>query len=72
MIYDFSKLRGRIVEVCGTRADFAAKIGRSTRTVSLKLNNKRPWTQNEIEKAVDVLHLTADEIQSYFFTKQVR
>ena len=43
MPYNYSKLLGRIVECCGTQANFAEKIGLSERTVSLKLNGKRAW-----------------------------
>ena len=68
MPYDYSKLLGRIVEVVGTQAAFAEKIGRSERTVSLKLNGKRSWTQPEISKACEVLNIPTSEINRYFFT----
>ena len=45
MPYNYKKLLGRIVEVCGTQASFADRMGLSERSVSLKLNGQRPWKQ---------------------------
>lgn len=72
MAYDYSKLSGRIVEKCGTQAIFAEKMGLSERTVSLKLNNKIPWKQTEMQKASEVLSFSSGEIQLYFFTLKVQ
>lgn len=72
MAYDYSKLNGRIIEVCGTQAVFAEKMGLSERSVSLKLNNKVPWKQPEMQKASEVLRFMDNEIQSYFFTIKVQ
>lgn len=72
IIYDYRKLNGRIVEICGTQAVFAEKMGLSERTISLKLNNKIAWKQSEIQKAVEILGIPDDEIQVYFFTKKVQ
>ena len=71
MAYEYSKLNGRIVEICGTRAEFAKRMGLSERTVSLKLNNKVSWKQPEIIKAIQVLELDEADIQEYFFTLKV-
>lgn len=72
IIYDYRKLNGRIVEICGTQAVFAEKMGLSERTISLKLNNKIAWKQSEIQKVVEILGIPDDEIQLYFFTKIVQ
>ena len=69
MAYDFSKLRGRIVEVCGTQTEFARRMGKSDRLISLKLNGKSAWTQKNIEKALEVLHLSEKDIRAYFFAR---
>lgn len=68
MPYRYDKLLGRIVEKCGTQAEFAKKMQLSERTVSLKLNGKRPWSQVDIAKACEVLDIELTEIQEYFFT----
>lgn len=65
--YDYSKLDGLITEKCKTRATFAEQIGRSERSVSLKMNGKVEWSQNEIARACEVLGIKPDEISAYFF-----
>ena len=72
MEYDYSKLLGRIKEMCGGQLEFAKRMGLSERTVSLKLNNKIPWKQPEMEKAAHVLQFPLSEIQVYFFTLKVQ
>lgn len=67
MSFDYSKLLGRIVEVCGTQAKFAEEMGLSERSISLKLNNKRGWKQEEMKLACGVLALSDSEIPQYFF-----
>ena len=65
--YDYSKLLGRIKEYCGKQCVFAAAMGLSERSVSLKLNNIRCWTQQEMQRACDVLMFPSAEIPNYFF-----
>lgn len=72
MPYDYSKLLGRIVEKVGTQRIFADKMGLSERTVSLKLNGKTGWKQEEIADACKVLEISESQIPSYFFTLKVQ
>lgn len=72
MIYDYSKLLGRIVEKVGTQARFAEMLGRSERTISLKLNNKISWTQEEMLKACEILKINLTDIHLYFFARIVQ
>lgn len=72
MTYDYSKLNGKIVEVCNNRYSFAKEMGWSTNTLSIRLNNKAPWRQQDIEKAVDVLSIDRNDIADYFFTLKVQ
>lgn len=67
MPYNYAKLLGRIVEMVGTQSNFANQMGLSERTVSLKLNGKVGWKQNEISKACEVLAIQDMEIPTYFF-----
>lgn len=64
---DFSKLRGRIREKCGTQAKFARAIRRSPAAVSLKLTGKRDWTREEIEASCGALDIPLSEAHTYFF-----
>ena len=72
MAYDSSKLNGRIIEKCGTQAKFADLMGLSTRTISLKLNNKIKFKQDEIQKAIVILQLDSTDISEYFFNLKVQ
>lgn len=72
MSYNYDKLSGRIIEKCGSQQKFAEKMGLSERSISLKLNNKVPFKQEEISKALDVLGLSSDNIAEYFFKIDVQ
>ena len=71
MSFDYSKLKGRIVEKFGNQIMFAKAMGCSERTLSLKLNNKVPWKQSEMYKAISLLDIADKEVQEYFFTIKV-
>ena len=72
MVFNYSKLRGRIIEKYGSQSDFAKAFGCSDRTLSLKMNGKRPWKQTEILSAIKLLELSEEDIQDYFFTLEVQ
>jgi len=72
MAFNYSKLRGRIIEKYGSQSDFAKDFGCSDRTLSLKMNGKRPWKQTEILSAIKLLELSEEDIQDYFFTLEVQ
>lgn len=73
MIFDFSKLRGRIKEKLKYESVFAEKIGISQASLSSKFNNKSDFTASEISKASDedVLDISLNELGEYFFTKKL-
>ena len=48
MSFKYAKLSGRIKEKFKTQERFAEAMNMSPRSISLKLNNKREWKQNEI------------------------
>lgn len=72
MAYNYDKLKGRIVEKCGSQKNFAKKMGLSERTITLKLNNHIHFSQDEISKAAKILELPNNEIQYYFFDLKVQ
>ena len=72
MSFNYSKLRGKIVEKFGTQGCFAKELGVSERTLSLKLNNRIFFSQDEIAKMSDLLNINPNEIQDYFFEKEVQ
>jgi len=72
MIYDFSKLRGRIREKYKTESAFSDAIGMSQNSLSKKLNSKINFVQDEIDKAITLLDIPDSEISTYFFTQEVQ
>lgn len=72
LVYDYSKLNGKIREVYGKCAAFAVAMDLSERSLSLKLNNKVGWKQQEIDLACELLGISACEIGIYFFARKVQ
>ena len=69
--FDYSKLKGRIVEKFGTNIEFASAMGWSTVTNSKKMTCAVMWQQDEIMKAAELLAIKPTEIKDYFFTLKV-
>jgi transcriptional regulator with XRE-family HTH domain len=67
----YAKLRGKIREVFGRQENFAEAMGIDPSTLSAKLNNKSPWTREDIELVCELLHIDLLEIPEYFFMKKV-
>lgn len=70
-MYDYSKLRGRIVEKFGTISAFSEAVGSSIQSVSNKLNCKTDISRDEILHWSSVLDISSNEYGLYFFTQQV-
>ena len=71
MTYNYSKLRGRIVEKFGTSKNFAEQVGISTTHLSNILNNKNELTRSNIVEWANVLDIPDAEIGEYFFAIEV-
>lgn len=71
MSFDYSALSGKIVEKFGTQYNFANAMQLSERSLSLKLNNKVPWKDIEIFKALELLGIESNDICKYFFNAKV-
>lgn len=67
-MYEYRKLRGRIVEKFKTQEEFAKVIGMSNVGVNLKLNGARGFSQKDIEKWADALEIKKEDFLDYFFT----
>ena len=72
MVYDYSKLEGKIIEKFGTRESFARESGVTAKSIYDKLNNKTIWKQPEISKAMDLLSIPGEDIELYFFKKKAQ
>ena len=74
MAFDFSKLRGRIIEKFGTCAAFADAVGLPKSAVSARLSNKVPIDSNEMMhwSQPDLLDIPVEAVYVYFLTPKVR
>lgn len=70
--FDYSALRGKIVEKFGSQREFAAALGLSERSLSLKLNNRVYFTQDEMSKAAVLLDVKLGKLKELFFTPKVQ
>jgi hypothetical protein len=69
--YDYSKLRGRIKEKCGTQDKFSEQLGIGRTSLSQRLNNQLEFSQEEMLKSCDILEISREDIPVYFFTVNV-
>lgn len=72
MSFDYSKLKGRIIERYGSQAKFAKAMGWSERTMSKKINGDISWKQSDICTAMALLGLAESDVQLYFFKVKVQ
>jgi DNA-binding XRE family transcriptional regulator len=70
-MYDYSKLKGKIRELGITQNEYAKAIGITEQTLNLRLKNKRPFKQDEIEKTMLLFNEPLKNVQIYFFNKKV-
>lgn len=71
VVYDYSKLVGKIKEKFGTQEKFADALDLGRVSLSLSLNSKREFSQKEINSAIELLNLEKTDIPEYFFKEKV-
>ena len=62
----YAKLRGRIIEKCGTVQNFAVKMKKTPYTIGKKLNSKSVWKDKEMSLACEILDIPKCEMHLYF------
>lgn len=72
MNMNYSKLKGKIVEKCGTYANYANALGISSTTLTSRLANYTEFKRDEIIKSKEILELTPEELIAIFFTEEVK
>ena len=72
IVYDYSKLLGRIKEKYGTRENLVKEITISSTSLNLRLNNKLKFDQQDIKELCIALDINEEEIPDYFFKEEVR
>lgn len=70
-MFDYSKLRGRIVEKFGTITNFAERLSISRVSVDYKLNNKVQISRSDIIEWSKLLDISPEEYGIYFFTQKL-
>ena len=66
-MYQYRKLRGRIVEKYGSIRKFSNAIGISETATSNKLNGKTGLSQKDMEKWASLLDIDLSEFPEYYF-----
>ena len=72
MVFDYSKLLGRIKEKGFTQETLAKRIEITPGVMSMKLNNQSPFKQKEMFSICESLDISISEIGEYFFAIKVR
>ncbi len=67
MALGHAKLRGKIVEKYGNQKMFAEALKISENWVSMKLNEKSPFSKTDMENWAAALEIPSTEIYDYFF-----
>ena len=68
MKFNYNKLRYIIMERIGTQKELAEMLGYSAAYFSQKMSGNRVFTQTDIVKIRQALHLTSEELDECFFT----
>lgn len=72
MEFNYGVLRGKIKEKSLTEYQVAELLEISKTSFSNKINNKLQFTQEEIEKLVNILEIEKEKIALYFFNTKVQ
>lgn len=64
----YAKLRGAIRERFGTQRAFAQAMSLSLSALNQKLCGRVGWSIQDVETAIGLLDIPAEEIPAYFFT----
>lgn len=67
-MYQYKKLRGRIIEKFGTQEKFAKEIGISETALSKKMQCKTGISQSDICLWSKLLGISPNDYGEYFFT----
>ena len=72
IVFDYSKLRGRIKEKYGSEKAFAEAMGLSQATLSLKLNGESATSCAQAMTWAQALQIGIDEMGVYFFNPKFK
>lgn len=69
MSFDYSKLRGRIIEKYGSQKKFAEALSTTEKTVTFKMNGYTPFKQSEIIEWCTLLDIDIAEAHLFFLNQ---
>ena len=69
--FDYSKLRGRIVEKGLTQGRLSEELGITPQSFSKKMQNETRFSTDDIIQLSEALEIEPAEIGAYFFTPSV-
>jgi len=72
VVFDYSKLKGRIKEKCNSQKVFADQLGITPGTLTGKLRGYTGFSQEEIFRTADILDIDLGLINLYFFDRKVQ
>ena len=70
-MFDYSKLKGRIIEKYGSYKAFAQALGKSEVLVSKKLNNKSSFSREAMLEWGEQLDINPSDFGTFFCTPKV-
>lgn len=70
-MFDYQKLKGKIVEVFDTQSAFAKAMDMNITPINQRLNGVVEWKTPEIVKACELLGIELDSAWKYFFIKKL-
>lgn len=70
-MFDYQKLKGKIVEVFKTQAAFAEAMDMDLTSLNQRLNGKVEWKTPEIVRACELLGIELSDSWQYFFVKKL-
>lgn len=70
-MFDYSKLKGRIIEKYDSQSAFADAIGVKVQSVNAKLRGRVSISKADIIKWSQALDIETNDIGAYFFTVKV-
>lgn len=71
VVYNYSKLKGKVREVFGNNKEYADYLRISEAYLYEKYKSNSYFNQNQIEKTMQAFEEQPEMIMAYFFTKKV-
>lgn len=70
-MFDYQRLKGKIVEVFKTQASFAEAMDMNITSLNQRLNGAVEWKTPEVVKACNLLGIDLVDAWLYFFIQKV-